>query len=88
MGTVRPLRGRFSVNPILPPKGKPKLKASTLYLPEALWQRLSDIADETKTDDPEGKGYNRNEVALHFLEWAEREYSAQRAEARKKAAKK
>jgi hypothetical protein len=63
---------------ILPPKKEPVLSASTVYLPKELWERLKEIADETKKEDPDGKGYNRNEVIMHFLSWAVEQYTSER----------
>lgn len=66
------------MTPILPPKGEPKLVGRSVYLSEEMWDRLTAIADETKKEDPHEKGYSRNEVIIHFLEWAIREYEAEK----------
>jgi hypothetical protein len=63
---------------ILPPKGDVKVRGSSVYLSDAMWDRLTEIAEETQREDPGGKGYSRNEVIQHFLEWALREYDAER----------
>jgi len=81
---MRSPQGVLEAMAILPPKTKPRMPGSTVYLPEATWDRLAEIAEETKADDPRGKGYSRNEVIVNFLDWAIREYDAERR-AKKKA---
>jgi len=73
--------------PILPPKDEPELMASTVYLPEETWERLKQIAAETRAEDPKGKGYNRNEVIMHFLGWAISEYEREKREQKAKGRK-
>ena len=69
---------------ILPPKREPKTRGSTVHLPDDVWERLDEIAEETRADDPNGAGYSRNEVIAHFIRWAMREYETERR-AKKKA---
>lgn len=67
------------MSPILPPKQQPELKGSSVYLPDAMWERLSEIADLSKTEaGPKVKGYSRNEVIIHFLQWAIEEWERER----------
>lgn len=70
---------------ILPPKGEEKTRGSTVHLPDSMWDRLDEIALETKQDDPDGKGYSRNEVIQQFMRWAIREYEAERRAKKKKS---
>jgi hypothetical protein len=63
---------------ILPPKTEPRPRGSSVYLPEEMWDQLEAIADQTKAEDPEKKGYSRNEVIVQFLRWGIREYEAER----------
>lgn len=70
--------------PILPPKNAVVPVARSVYLPEEMWDELTAIADETKLEDANGKGYTRNEVILHFLTWAMGEYRAERKQAKTK----
>lgn len=72
-------RKAYRVSPILPPKEDEKPVGRTVYLPERLWSRLTEIGEDTKKTDPK-KGYSRNEVILHFLEWACREYELEKTE--------
>lgn len=74
------------MSPILPPKGGTKLTGSTVYLSPEAWEKLKEIADQTKAED--GKGYSRNEVIIHFLEWAMREYEKERQAEKVKKLKK
>ena len=69
--------GVSSPMPILPPKGD-KTRGSSVYLTDATWERLTEIAEQSKSEDPHGKGYSRNEVIQHFLDWAIREYESER----------
>lgn len=70
------------VSPILPPKEDEELVPRTAYLPARMWERLSEIADETKAAGPK-KGYSRNEVIIHFLNWALVEYEREKTMERK-----
>ena len=76
-----------TVSNILPPKGEPRLRGSSVYLTEEMWERLEEISAESKAEDPEGKGYSRNEVILQFLRWAVREYEAERRAVKRKPSK-
>ncbi len=68
---------------MLPVKSQPKPSGSTVYLQREVWARLDAIAAETKAEDPEGVGYSRNEVIQRFLDWAIREYDAERRSKKK-----
>lgn len=54
----------------------------SVYLPKSLWERLSAIAADSARDDPDGRGYSRNEVIVHFLKWACDEHEREVAERR------
>lgn len=69
---------------MLPVKAKPKPTGSTVYLMREVWERLDEIALETQAEDPEGIGYSRTEVIQRFMDWAIREYDAER-KAKKKS---
>lgn len=53
---------------LLPPFPKEEERINrSLYLPPSMWDELAQISEETKEDDPNKKGYSRNEVIEHAL---------------------
>lgn len=72
------------MSPVLPPKEDEEMVGKSAYLPKSIWTRLGEIAEETKADDPTGKGYSRNEVMIHFLRWAIREHETEQKTKRAK----
>lgn len=82
MGLFSELTGsrvrRFSVGSLIPPTPEP-MRRNSLELPAWIWHRLDEIADETRGERGP-KEWHRGSVAAHFLEWAIKEYEAERAQ--------
>lgn len=70
---------------LLPPfeNKDPEINRS-VYLPSSMWDDLSRIAEETKAEDPKGKGYSRNEVIKHALRKFIDDWDRERASSKKK----
>lgn len=78
--------GRGPPMNLLPTRDDEEPKGRTIYLLPSLWRALDEISDESREEDPKGKGYSRNRIIVEFLMWAVKEYRAQRA--KRKAGKK
>jgi hypothetical protein len=68
---------------LLPPFESEEKKINrSLYMPEKKWDRLAEIAEETKRLDPKGKGFSRNDLIEHaltkFIEDWEREHGGKK----------
>lgn len=71
------------VSELLPPWGSNDDKVNrSVYMPEWKWDRLAEIADQTKQMDPRKKGFSRNDLIEHaltkFIEDWEREHGGKK----------
>lgn len=53
---------------LLPPFENDEAKVNrSVYMPEWKWDRLAEIADQTKAMDPKKRGFSRNDLIEHAL---------------------
>lgn len=78
-------RGAVKVSPVLPPKKLRELKGSSIYLPVELWEKITEIVRASEEEaGPGEKGYNRNEVIIHLIQWATEEWDREQRSKKKK----
>lgn len=70
---------------LLPPfENEPDDVGRSVYLPPTLWEKLTEISEETKVMDPKRKGYSRNELIKHALRQYVEDWEREKASKKRK----
>lgn len=76
MGPATKLRqGDESVD--LKPK-KEVQKGRSVYLRPSVWEEIERVSDESRRDDPEGKGLSQNQIISQIVDWGLAELRAKK----------